>query len=457
VRKPGIGAVWRGSTPRLVGGMVVVGASGYAFLAVSARTLHASSDAAAVASLYFLVNTVSLGLFIGLEQETNRAVSAALAGSEGAGGVPAVLRRSLRQGAVLLGIAVLFLGAFALPLESRTLRGHWELLAATAVGALSAYAVYVVRGLLGGTRRFGGYALTLVVEGCARLFPTIAIAAAGYSSPGAYGFIYAFGQLFAAAVGVAVLVKRGLAPALDAAASAAPQAARPEPGARSSEGLAMLVVAGLLTQAVANLAPLAVNSRLPADPALATAFAQACVLVRIPLLLGGPIQAMLLPVFSAAAVRRDLGAIRRRLAVMGAAVGGLGLAGVAASALAGPWVLRAFFAVHIGFSGTRLGALAVGSLLLLLANVVQPALVGLGRHRWVTAAWVSGTAVTGALLAMPIAPVTAGIWASLGGGISVLSVMTVGLRPLARRAATESGSERVSQAESEGLMKLPAQ
>jgi hypothetical protein len=75
----------------------------------------------------------------------------------------------------------------------------------------------------------------------------------------------------------------------------------------------------------------------------------------------------------------------------------------------------------------------------------------------VTAAWVSGTAVTGTLLAMPIAPVTAGIWASLGGGISVLSVMAVGLRPLARRGATESGSERVSQAESEGLMKLPAQ
>jgi O-antigen/teichoic acid export membrane protein len=436
--------------------MATVGVSGYAFLVVSARSLHSSSDVAAVASVYFLVNTVSLGPFMGLEQETNRAVSAALAGAEGASGVPAVLRRALRQGAVLLGIVVLFLAAFALPLESRTLRGHWELLAATVVGALSAYAVYVVRGLLGGTRRFGAYALTLVFEGCARLLPTIAIAAAGYSSPGAYGFIFALGQLFAAAAGVAVLVKRGLVPALGAA-SAAPPAARPERGARSSEGLAMLVVAGLLTQAVANLAPLGVSSRLPADPALATAFAQACVLVRIPLLFGGPIQAMLLPVFSAAAVRRDFGAIRRRLAVMGAAVGGIGLAGVVASVLLGAWVLRVFFAVHIGFSGTKLGALAVGSLLLLLANVVQPALVGLGRHRWVTAAWVAGTAVTGALLAMPIAAVTAGIWASLGGGISVLGIMTVGLRPLVRRAATESGSARVSQAESEGLVKLPAQ
>jgi hypothetical protein len=89
------------------GGLLVVGAPGYGFLALSGHTLS-TADAAAVASLYLLINIIGPGVFTALEQETSRTISAQLAGA----GYTAVLRRrAVTAGAGLLVVVVLALFA----------------------------------------------------------------------------------------------------------------------------------------------------------------------------------------------------------------------------------------------------------------------------------------------------------------------------------------------------------
>lgn len=67
-----------GPAAMMGGGLLVVGIAGYGFIALSGRTLS-TADAAAVSSLYLMVNIIGPGVFVALEQETSRSVSAELA------------------------------------------------------------------------------------------------------------------------------------------------------------------------------------------------------------------------------------------------------------------------------------------------------------------------------------------------------------------------------------------
>src|SRR5437764_11585161 len=93
----------------MAAGLLLVGLSGYVFLAVTGPS-STSSAAAALSSLYFLAGLVTLGVFVGLEQETSRATSRAVAERRA---LAPVARTARRHAAWLFAMALVVLGALA--------------------------------------------------------------------------------------------------------------------------------------------------------------------------------------------------------------------------------------------------------------------------------------------------------------------------------------------------------
>jgi hypothetical protein len=150
-----------GTAAHLAAGLGLLGAAGYAFVAVVGHVFDAPADAGtlnALICLYFLVNVIGPGVFAALEQETSRAVSAASARGES-------LRPVARRAAALAlcwfaGLVSLVLLAWPL-LLGPVLGDRLGLLVALVVAVAGSGAVYWARGLLGGQQRFAGYAGTL--------------------------------------------------------------------------------------------------------------------------------------------------------------------------------------------------------------------------------------------------------------------------------------------------------
>lgn len=400
------------------GGTLLVGVAGYAFIALAGNTLP-PADAAAVASFYMLVNILGPGVFMALEQETNRATSS------GGGRAPGlVVRRAAARGAGLLGAVLVVLGTASPLLVSRALLGHWDLFAAVVVSAVTAAAVYLVRGLLAGRKLFAGYAATLAAEGFMRLLPAVLVAVAGLAAVGSYSIAFALGSGFGAIAGLAWIRRT-------TASSPVIEPDIPELGGIRS--LAPLVGATVLAQLVANLAPVVVTARLATETATAAAFASGFVLARVPLFLFSPVQAVVVPAVAAAATGRDGGRIRRIVRTGGLVAATLGLAGAALMAAFGPWVLRTFFGAELPVSGAVLGVLGLGTALLIAAQVLQAALVALRAHAAVTAWWQVSAAVLVAVLALPVDPVQAAVAAQVAGSAVVVAGMLGTLRTRLRQ------------------------
>jgi len=410
----------------MAAGLLLVGLSGYVFLAVTGHS-STPADAAALSSLYFLIGLVTLGVFIGLEQETSRATSRACAEVRA---LTPVARTARRHAAVLLAFTLTALLLASPILVAGPLRGRWSLFGALVVAVGVGAACYWVRGILGGRQEFHGYAATLAMEGLSRLLPCVAV----FVLTGRGGAAWVYGLAFAAAQGLAALVglwwlregfeDRG-ADRLDTEISEF------ESGERSAAGgLVLLVTASLLTQLVANLPPLAASTRLThsaSDDAVAAAFGQAFVLVRIPLLLTSPIQAMLLPALTRSAARADHAALRARVRLALGAVAALGALGTAVLALAGPWVLRVFFGTKADLSHELLAVLGAGTVFLMATAILQPTLVALDAHRLVPIAWGGGAVVLAVLVELPIDPLHAAAAGGVGGPVTVVAIMAAGL------------------------------
>jgi O-antigen/teichoic acid export membrane protein len=428
---------------QMIGSLGTVALAGFVFLAFAGH-LPLSREAAATTSLYVLANTVAQGVFVGLEQETSRTLAHTVA--TGAAVRP-VLRQAGRHAAGLLALCLVVLAAGSPLLVSGPLHGEWQLLVPLLIGTVGAAAAYLVRGLLGGSQRFGGYAVTQLVEGSSRLIGCLGLAVLGVGSALAYCLVYSCGLLLAALVGLRWLRPllasaekpaeapqeraRSLSRLLSGLISAEKGTEAPQPGVRGlsrlvSGGLLLLVGASLLTQLVANLPALAASSRLADATDVAAAFVQAATLSRIPLLLTGPVSAMLIPRLTSADATGDLGALRKTVRFGVAAM--LALGGVAAAGLAvlGPSVLGTLFNAH-GISAASLVEMGVGTSALMAVSVLQPALVGMARQRWVPLAWGVGAAAMGLAVCWPGDPVSAAVAGSVVGPVAVIAVMGFGL------------------------------
>jgi O-antigen/teichoic acid export membrane protein len=419
-----------GTAAHLAAGLVVLGAAGYAYVAVVGHIFDRPQEAAtlsALISLYLLVNMIGPGVYAALEQETSRAVSAAVARGES-------LRPIARRAAVLAlwslaGLVALVLLSWPL-LLGRVLEGRIGLLVALLVATAGSAGVYWARGLLGGQQRFAGYARTLYVEGAVRLLPCLVLLALAVGSPEAYGLAFAVGSAVAAL---------SVAPALRLEHSTAPAGQIVGMG----RGLHYLTVAIALSQLLANVAPVIVSYRLPGDPVVAAVFGTTFVLARIPLFLFAPVQAVLLPKLTRAATLGAYDELVRRLRQAVTAVVGVGLLGVVGCVLLGPWAAERLFNTAMRPTASTLALLGAATLVMMTALVIQPTLVAMGRQRQVTVAWVLGTAVFLALLAAPVEPVAAALVAQLVGPGVVLGVLGFGVVRALRAANRTAGVDPV--------------
>lgn len=393
---------------QLGGGLAAVGAAGYVFLAVAGNVLP-SADYAALAMLYLLVNIAGPGLFIALELQTSRAVSVRVAAGIPTG--PTMRAAAVLVLALFAGLAVVLLVASPV-LIGQLFNGNGWLLGALLLGGAGAGSVYWIRGLFGGQQQFGGYAATMLGEGAARLAPLLLLPLLGLASAASLGFAFAAGALVATLATLPALRRGAPGPREDL-----PRLAR---------GMTLLVVASLLSQLVANLGPVVVGLRAD-DTALVAAFASAAVLARIPLFLFSPVQALLLPGLTAAAEVGDRRAVASRIRQVLVVVGMFGLAGLAGAATWGPAAVQTLFGAQLRLSSGVLTLLAASTVLFMLAQVLAPALIALGRHRWVALGWVAGTVVFLAVAFAPLPAVPAAVLAQLAGPAVVVTGMTAGL------------------------------
>lgn len=408
-------------------GTLLVGAAGYAFIALAGNTL-APPETAAVSSFYMVVNILGPGVFMALEQETNRATSSA--------GADRIGRADVVRGIRLLVTVLVVLGISSPLLVRGPLLGRWELLVGLVVSAVTAAAVYFVRGALAGRRAFAGYSATLAAEGLMRLVPALVLAAAGAAAVGSYGLAFALGSGFGAVAGVFWLRRAGTGP----------ERAGTAPDRAAARGLAPLVGATLMAQLVANLAPVVVTGRLVADAATAAAFAAAFVLVRVPLFVFSPVQAVVVSAVAAAVSAGDGRKVRGIVRTGGLAALALGLLGAAAMSALGPWAVRTLLGAKVPVSGVIFGVLGLGTALLILAQVLQAALVALCAHAAVTGWWQVGAVVLVVFLALPVEPVGAAVAGQVAASAVVVLGMLAALRSGLRRCAPVSESSRRSGA-----------
>jgi O-antigen/teichoic acid export membrane protein len=414
-----------GTAAHLAAGLGVLGASGYAFVAVVGHVFHGPADAGALSaliSLYMLVNIIGPGVFAALEQETSRAVSAAAARGE-------PLRPVARRAGVLAlwsfaGLVALVLVAWPLVL-GRVLEWRPGLFVALLVAIAGSGAVYWARGLLGGQQHFTAYARTLYVEGAVRLLPCLVLLALVLEAPSAYGF--------ALAVGSAV-----------AALSVWPALKLPTTDVTTGPdgmGRSLLYLAGAiaLSQLLANLAPVVVTYRSPDDLVAAAVFGSTFVLARVPLFLFAPVQAVLLPQVTRAAAMGRHDELTRRLWQALGLVAGLGALGVAGCVWLGPWAAEHLFNTAYRPPVSTLALLGTATLVMMLALVVQPTLIALARQRMVTIGWIAGAVVFLVVLVVGPEPIAAALVAQLVGPLVVLAVLLVGVLRALRGLRTDVG------------------
>jgi O-antigen/teichoic acid export membrane protein len=423
------------------GGLALVGLAAYVVLALAGHTLPAR-DYAAAASMFLLTAIVGPGVFAAVEQQTNHEVSARLAA--GANPVPAVRAATVITAGLagIMSVGVLALGPVLVP---RVFAGHTALLVATVLAVLGAAAAYLLRGVFAGQRRYRWYGVSLAAEGLARLLPCVALVLLGWASTDRFGFVFALGCGVAAVVTLPALRGRGAPPPERAGEPSSERAGEPVRLRPLAGAVGLLAGASCLTLLVTNLGPVVLTSRVGAEHAdaeLAASFVSLFLLARIPLFLFAPVQAFLLPSLTAAAGRGDLAAVRGGIRAVLLAVAAVGLPGVLGAWLLGPWASRVLFDAPTELPRLVAGLLGVSTVAMMVAAILQPALVALGRNRAAMLAWAVSSALFVGLLFAPVDPLTAAVTAQLVAPTLVCLLMLVALRQeLRSRSAGRSAAQ----------------
>jgi O-antigen/teichoic acid export membrane protein len=365
-------------TARVSIGLAVLGVSAYAFLVITGRALGPELFGA-VSTLYVLVYALGPGLFIPLEQEVGRLVATRAATGVG-GARPVALRAGLLGTAVLLPL--LLVAAVAMrPLADRLFDGSTLLVLSLGLALTGLLASHVSRGVFAGTQAFDPYSAQLGVEGAFRLVVCGALAFAGIELVGAYGLLVGLAPLVAFAV---------TAPALRGRLAPGPSVGWSE----LSGAVGLLGVASLLSQVLVNAGPVAVQVLADdGEREAAGQFLAAFVLARVPLFVFASVQATLLPGLARALAVGDrvrFGAQLRRVLT---AVSALATAGVVGAAVLGPWAVELLFGPAFRLGHRDLLLLALSTAAFMLAVVLQPALVALGRYGSAALGWVVGAVV----------------------------------------------------------------
>src|SRR5436309_6635869 len=250
--------------------------------------------------------------------------------------------------AVALGCGL----AVAWPLISRELSASNNVLTAAFVVGVFAYgASYIVRGLLGGARWFGGYAIVLLADGAVRLLVAAPLVLVG-SKEIAAAAVAAAGV----AGGVAPLVagRRRLRGSL-AGAPAEPYRAR---RAASFAGPAAIVAGA--DQLLVNGAPLLVVAVGTRDTAAVGLVFAATMLVRAPVYVFQGFAASLLPNLTHLVAVAGRAELRRAVSRTALVLLAIGIVFIGFATLAGPAAMRTVYGPGFAADRASLALLAAG-------------------------------------------------------------------------------------------------
>lgn len=342
-------------------GLGVNGLAAYVFLTAAARSLGAE-DSGQVAVLWPVLWTVGMGLFLPLEQELSRSISARRARDQDWG---ALVAQVSRFGAWLFGGVAVVLLATSTLLADALFRGDVGFVLVLVYGVGGVAVSYVVRGLLAGSGRYLGYAGFYLTDAAFKAVPALLFLAAGVDLP----------MAFALTVATSALV-----------ASAAPMSrgARLGPPGEKAEATALrrslvyLVLTAFFSALVLNFGTVLVELlATPSEEDKASVFLSGLVMSRIPVFFFQAVQAIVLPRLSHSAAAGDMASFRSLLRLLVLAIAGLTVVGVPIAAAVGPKVVEILFGSDFVLSARDMAMLTLASMLMLVALTFNQAQLAL--------------------------------------------------------------------------------
>ena len=411
-------------------GLGLAGICMYAFLAIAAHAL-APAEYSSFATFWALLFVIAPGIFLPLEQELGRAISARR--SRGDGGAPVIERVGIIGGSFLV-VLLIVCGVLWGPIDSWLLGDNRGLLVALLIGLGAYCAEHLARGTLSGNGRFTAYGVLLGAEGVYRVLFCAILAILHVQSPGWYG-VAVVGGSFAAVV-TAIVGQRGLM-----------VAGSHSTNTEVSSALGALLVASLATQFLFNGGTVMVGIlKSKSEAAAAGQFLNGRVLAFVPLFLFQAVTAALLPRLSSLRSRGMYADFRRTLARLLLMVAVLGVIAVVGSYVVGPTLLRIVFGSSSVLGSRDLALLAASCAALMAAQALAQGLIA-GSHYWgVVVGWLSGVVVFFAVIAV-VHPLLLRVELALAcGGLAAAAVMAALQPELWRVSATAPTSAEVTAA-----------
>jgi O-antigen/teichoic acid export membrane protein len=383
----GAGSPSSSSTLQVGVGLLVLGLSGFVFLGLSGRDLGPAATAP-VSVLWTILNAVGIGLFMPLEQEVGRRISAARA----RGDATPPLSRVRRYAAAALGTLAVVALVFSGPIADTFLGGS-RVLVVVLVLALAAQALeYYARGILAGTGRFRRYGAQLAVDGASRMVLSAALFLLPASSAELYAAVLVVSPVLATLTTIPLrdLLRRD---------------AHARPGERYP--MAPLVTTSVTAQLVANAGPLAIAVlAAPGEEAVTGQFVAAITIGRVPLFLFAAVQAVFLPSLAALVTTGRHEEFRSAMRRGGAATALLGAAGVVGIAVLGRWAMRLIYGPAFDVSVLDITLIALSGALFMVAQLLAQGLLAHKTDTVVALGWGLGIVVTVLSLLLPLATTT---------------------------------------------------
>ena len=381
-------------TAAVGGGLVVNGLTAYAFITLASRDLGAEAYSP-VGLLWALSFLLGPGFFQPLEQETARVI---------AGQSDDRLRSVVRPAAILggsLALGLALVAALSAPwMVDSLFAGHGVLLVGLLLVLLGLGTGHLVRGVLAGLGRFGGYARYFIGDGVGRLVLVGLLTLFVADEVAVYGLAVGGAPFLGVAAALVGQRRAGRRPSGPAPEDPPAVGRRAELGALAP-ALGALLVASVSTAVVLNVSPLAVELLAgPAEVDAAGRFLNALLVARVPLFFFQAVQASLLPKLSALAADQRFDEFRRVLGRLLALVGALGLAAVVACALIGHRVVEIAFGAEFAVDRRDMVLLAASSAVLMVVLCLAQALIAHRCQGRMALAWLVGLVAFPLVLAL---------------------------------------------------------
>jgi O-antigen/teichoic acid export membrane protein len=389
----------RRPTVFLAVGLIVSAFSGSVYLLIVNLAFHNNAQyVLGLQGLNTLLAAISTGVMSGIEQEMVRAVSRAIVHR-----LPTapVIRRQVKQAAWFVGVTLVACLALSPLLTRHFLAGSWVLYVELMIGLIGAIVSFQVRGTLSGKQDFHVFSITLLVESFTRMLPCLVLLAVGNHDLWLYGLFFALGPVLSAVVGI-MLPKLWYRPQYAEFAEydgdETSSTAEEESGGRAAANLGLLTGATLASQLLLNAVSLLVIARYSnvygSDQRTAAAIISAVGIARLGIVALLPIQTPLLPKLTTAAERGEVGEVRRRTLLLVTICAGLGLIAAIACATIGPWAMRDIMHALDTLPRWFLATLASATMFMMIAMILQPALIAMNRHKSVMIGWSLGVVAT---------------------------------------------------------------